>query len=258
MKRVPRARVELVSNDQTAGTSGQIQGTMSRAVIRLLSSITDLYRDTVAAKGAGFVMLADALQAIAASPYPKDALRASAPANRTVKPVTSLVANLDASGPHQKIIELFCAAEPFLDWHQEAVLAAKRGAPDAIAQAFLEGHGYVEIVGPGRLFRSANTRVGLLLMAPSTLYPDHAHPADEVYHVVSGTAEWWQQGDGWIEKPPGTIVHHASGLPHATRTRSELLLAIYCWRGPVEVAEDENAAPKPDRSKGRKTARKST
>lgn len=231
---------------------------MSRAVIRLLSSITDLYRDEVAAKGSGFMMLADALHAIAACPYPKDALRAPPPANRTTRPVTGLVADLPVAGPHREIIERYRAAEPFLDWHQETALATRPDSPEAPTQAFLDGHGYVEIVGPGRLFRSANTRVGVLLMAPSVLYPQHLHPAEEVYHVVSGTAEWWQQGEDWAAKPPGSAVHHTSGLPHATRTTSETLLAIYCWRGPVVVAEDDDgASTKPKKSKGRKTARRS-
>ena len=221
---------------------------MSRAVIRLLSSITDLYRGDVAAAGPGFMMLADALHAIAACPYPREALRAPPPANRVVKPVARLVDGLQPAGPRQDIAECFRAAEPFLDWQQDVAVAAKSGGP-----AFLDGHGHVEVVGPGCLFRSANTRVGLLLMAPSVVYPEHMHPAEEVYHVVSGTAEWWQQGLDWTRMPPGAAVHHPSGLPHATRTSGEPLLAVYCWRGPVEIVEDEEAAAGKKQVKRRKS-----
>ncbi len=225
---------------------------MSRAAIRLLSSITDLYRGDVAAKVPGFMMLADVLHAVAACPYPRDALRAPPPANRTSNPLAALVESLPGSGPRQEIGDLFQAAEPSLDWQRETAIATKSGH-DASVKAFLDGHAYVEIVGPRRLFRSANTRVGLLLMAPSILYPEHSHPAEEVYHVVSGTAEWWQQGEEWAAKPPGAVVHHPSGLPHATRTASEALLAVYCWRGPVEVAADDDEEPgKAKKGKGRK------
>ena len=44
---------------------------MSRAAIRLLSSITDLYRTTIEDGGPGFPMYRDALHAIAACPYPR-------------------------------------------------------------------------------------------------------------------------------------------------------------------------------------------
>ncbi|MEZ5855342.1 MAG: dimethylsulfonioproprionate lyase family protein [Hyphomicrobiaceae bacterium] len=207
---------------------------MSRAAIRLLSSITDLYRTTIDEAGPGFQMLGDALHAIAACPYPREALRAPPPANRSVAPVAALVTGLDAGGPLGPIVEQFQAAEPFLDWHQDTELAEK--TQDT---GFLAGHGMIEIVGPDRLFRSATTRVGLMLLAPNVLYPEHAHVAEEVYHVISGTGAWWQQGEDWTPKPPGSTIHHPSGLAHATRTTSRPMLAVYCWRGPVEVAADE-------------------
>ena len=80
--------------------------------------------------------------------------------------------------------------------------------------------------------------IGFLLLGPHTLYPDHAHAAEEVYHVVSGRASW-RRGDGpWRPEPPGAVVHHAPHVPHAMRTEHEPLLALYCWMGDVATPAD--------------------
>jgi quercetin dioxygenase-like cupin family protein len=47
---------------------------------------------------------------------------------------------------------------------------------------------------------------------------------------VSGTAAW-QGGDGiWRNEPPGAVIVHERNEPHAMRTASEPLLALYVWR----------------------------
>jgi len=96
-------------------------------------------------------------------------------------------------------------------------------------------YGYVELIGPGRPVESTDLLVGLLLLGPEMHYPDHAHPAEEIYHVVAGNAEWWREGEGWRMRPPGSVIHHTPMVRHAMRTSDEPLLALYCWTGNVEV-----------------------
>ena len=94
----------------------------------------------------------------------------------------------------------------------------------------------VEWLGPDRLLHNTEFRVGMLMLGPSTVYPEHHHPAEEVYHVISGHALWSRAGAPWRLEPPGTMIHHAPNVPHATQTRDAPLLALYCWTGAIQTA----------------------
>ncbi|MDG2429008.1 MAG: dimethylsulfonioproprionate lyase family protein [Acidimicrobiales bacterium] len=70
--------------------------------------------------------------------------------------------------------------------------------------------------------------VGLVLQGPNCDYPSHVHKSEEVFWVASGTADW-QRGDDWRVEEPGGVIHHASGVRHATVTRHEPLLMLFAW-----------------------------
>ena len=72
---------------------------------------------------------------------------------------------------------------------------------------------------------------GFLLLGPCTLYPPHAHATEEVYLVLAGTAAWQRDHGPWRDLPPGSAHPPPAHLPHATRTASEPLLALYFWWG---------------------------
>jgi hypothetical protein len=113
-----------------------------------------------------------------------------------------------------------------LRWQQNT---SYRGA------AFLDGYAYCELLGPHGLQYEPDLALGLLLLAPQITYPEHAHPAAEVYAVLAGRA-LWRQGDGiWRERVPGERIRHASMEPHATRTSHEPLLAAYLWQDHLDV-----------------------
>lgn len=115
---------------------------------------------------------------------------------------------------------------PALPWrYGYAPHPSRAGLEDRMAWA--------EIVGPGAPVRHAALCLGFVLFAPRTWYPPHAHPAVELYHVISGTA-LWTAGDVVTPRPPGSFVLHPSGLPHATRTQDAPLLTIYTWTGDVD------------------------
>jgi len=102
---------------------------------------------------------------------------------------------------------------------------------------------FAELAGPDAPFEAARTRIGFTLMAPHTEYPWHAHPAREIYIVVSGRARWSQDHEtDW--RDPGAVIFHAPGVPHAMRTGDEPLLAFYAWRGAIEVPSHYVRAPR--------------
>lgn len=92
--------------------------------------------------------------------------------------------------------------------------------------------GFAELIGPAGPLIAESTRIGLTLMAPETFYPWHAHPAVELYVVISGTARWMTATSD-RELLPGACVRHLSNEPHAMRTQREPLLALYAWSGDI-------------------------
>jgi len=105
--------------------------------------------------------------------------------------------------------------------------------PDNTPPGFLDNYGYLEVVGPDSPLRSATVRFGFLLLGPSTLYPEHAHPADEIY-ISLGPSSWSRDDDGWRELPGSSVIHHPSGCRHAMRTGPSPLAAVYLWSGAIE------------------------
>ena len=136
----------------------------------------------------------------------------------------------------------------------EALAAAREGVPDLAeplsrmapalrwtqgyrdrppSSDFLDRYGYAQFVGPAKvpsLMTSDRLAFGVLLLAPGTLYPAHAHPAEELY-VPLAPARWLRGEEKWRERQAGDLVHHASGMVHATEAGTAPLLALYLWLG---------------------------
>jgi hypothetical protein len=114
-------------------------------------------------------------------------------------------------------------AAPSLAWRQTYSV-------DDVDAGFLDNYGWSEILGATGPLTSERLACGLLLLGPSTHYPRHRHEAEEIYLPLCGTAAW-QQGDAvWRDRAPGTMIHHAAYEPHAMRTGTDALLALYLWR----------------------------
>ncbi len=123
------------------------------------------------------------------------------------------------------------AIAPQCCWRQNANYVR-----DPAMAEFLLCYGYAELVGKAAFHSSDELLCGVMLLGPDTTYPQHRHPAEEVYHVLSGRSEW-QRGDGpWRTVAPGSAIHHPPDLAHAARTGDAPLLALYCWTGKVGVA----------------------
>lgn len=106
-----------------------------------------------------------------------------------------------------------------LPWSKRQGLAA---GPE-----FEPGHANAMIVGPGGIEVRQDVWAGVSLMAPHVTYPDHRHPPEEVYAVLSPGE--WRQGDGaWWEPGIGGILHNSSNIVHAMRSGEHCLLAVWC------------------------------
>jgi quercetin dioxygenase-like cupin family protein len=135
-----------------------------------------------------------------------------------------------ALGPVAEIGRALATLGPSLHWAQNPNYRRQPPHP-----AFLHGYGYAVLAGPAAgpppLLRAERLALGVLILAPCTLYPLHHHPAIEQYVVLSGDGEWWRGPGPWRRHPAGAVVHHSPHVPHAMRAGPRPLLALYLWRG---------------------------
>ena len=119
---------------------------------------------------------------------------------------------------------------PELSW-QRRVNAETQG------ERFYNGHANTIVVGPDGLEQRSDILIGVSLVAPDVWYPEHNHPPEEVY-VVMSEGEWYREEAGWYTPGMGSVVYHQPWITHAMRSGSRPLLAVWClWTG----------ADKPDR-----------
>ena len=83
---------------------------------------------------------------------------------------------------------------------------------------FMDNYAYANVVGTRSLIGGGGYALGVLLLGPGLTYPPHAHPANEVYDIVGGSAGW-RRGDGtWPGRATGSLSQHPAGLVHTQRT----------------------------------------
>ena len=99
----------------------------------------------------------------------------------------------------------------------------------AMGDGYMDNYAYANLVGGRSLLGGGDYALGVLLLGPGLTYPPHGHPAEEIYYIVGGTAEWRRGDEPWTKPAPGSLIDHPPGLVHATRTGSEPLLALYFW-----------------------------
>jgi hypothetical protein len=114
------------------------------------------------------------------------------------------------------------AIEPRFAW-----MVRSSGGPFASAN-WPAGHANATIVGPERgLERRDDVWIGASLLAPLVRYPDHRHPPEEIYLLMTpgrfqhGTSDWFEPGAG------GTL-HNVPNIQHAMASHDVPLLAIWC------------------------------
>lgn len=129
-----------------------------------------------------------------------------------------------AAAPARELAEAFAAIEPRLRWQ-------RRPGAEQVPGNFADGHANATIVGEGGLEARDDVRIGVSLMAPDVQYPDHRHPPEELYAVLS-LGHWRQEARPWHEPGIGGVVYNQPNVIHAMRSTQRPLLAIWClWQG---------------------------
>ena len=99
---------------------------------------------------------------------------------------------------------------------------------------FQANHANTVVVGDDGLELRDDVWIGITLLAPDTRYPDHRHPPEEIYAVLS-PGEWKQNTGPWHSPGFGGVVHNPPNILHAMRSTAMPLLAIWClWTGEPE------------------------
>ena len=136
-----------------------------------------------------------------------------------------------ATTPRERMLAgALASASPHLRWN--VPYGRGEGADDLVtgyATTMLSMPGPPPRSGYQAPFANPNVLVAFTLQAPRVLYPLHRHKAPEVYHVISGEAEWKRDGEPWCLRQPGEWIFHASDQGHAMRTGSEPLLTLVAW-----------------------------
>jgi quercetin dioxygenase-like cupin family protein len=129
------------------------------------------------------------------------------------------------TGPVRALADAFSVIEPRLSWKP-------RPGAEAHGEEFLNGHVNATIVGLDGLEIRGDVRIGVSLMAPHIRYPDHRHPPEEVYVVLS-EGQWRQASDPWHEPGIGGFVYNPPNIVHAMRSSERPLLALwFLWTEP--------------------------
>lgn len=98
-----------------------------------------------------------------------------------------------------------------------------------LGEGFSANYGWAEIIGPNGFFAGDDVLLGLLMLGPDRHYPDHYHPAPELYWPLTSQSFWSRDGKPFAAKAQGEIIWHPSMALHATITKATPLLAVWCW-----------------------------
>lgn len=142
---------------------------------------------------------------------------------------------LDTSHKSSELFnQLLHEINPLINWYPNNIY-------EHPSEAVKRGNYCANLVGKKRdcqhnpfLFHCEDVLVGLFLLGPHNLYPEHKHPAAEMWVVLSGKAKWKRGHEKWVTREPGEYFIHTPNESHAMQTFDEPLLAIWAWTGDLE------------------------
>jgi hypothetical protein len=110
--------------------------------------------------------------------------------------------------------------EPLLGWSRRT--SGLHGSDN-----YVEGHVHGMICGPRGAESRYDVQLGFSVLEPNIRYPDHSHPPEEAYVLL--TAGEFRQKDGdWFDPGIGGGIHNAPGSLHAMRSGAAPFCAIWC------------------------------
>ena len=103
---------------------------------------------------------------------------------------------------------------------------------DKVRPSLAKKYAYCEIVGPQGPVVTPDVILGLVLFAPRTTYPQHAHrEIEESYVAVAGA---WSENDAAVHAPGSLILNRSHHEHRITTGISDPCLLAYAWLGPRE------------------------
>ena len=143
-------------------------------------------------------------------------------------PAASLVApSLELAIPTcRQFLSAFVDAADILHWEQ-----SYKKQDNVVSDDMLAGYGFAEIVGKNGPFVSERVRCGIGLWRPGISYAIHRHKAEEIYHVLAGSALFTVGDEKDVEKQSGETMFVNSGTWHGFRTTEQQVLLFYIWQG---------------------------
>ena len=96
---------------------------------------------------------------------------------------------------------------------------------------------HVELLGPEGIIQSQNIRLGLYGILPNSEYGIRTHPAEEVFIMLAGEAEWLRGKENYQVKAVGEYSYHPSGMRHATKTNHSAFMSVYIWSGNISTKD---------------------
>ncbi|AXK67481.1 dimethylsulfoniopropionate lyase [Burkholderia sp. IDO3] len=128
------------------------------------------------------------------------------------------VARIDAQCA--ELARLIKLLEPTIGWARRT--SGRDGSPN-----YIDGHVNGMICGPGGAESRDDIQLGFSLLMPDVRYPDHGHPPEEAY-VLLTAGEFRQKNGAWFDPGIGGGIHNAPGGLHAMRSGDAPFLAIWC------------------------------
>ena len=147
------------------------------------------------------------------------------PGDDPIRPAAALAGDggLDG-GPHDDLRQALATIAPHAN-------STRTYGDTDISPDFNDRFGSFPLVSQIGPFRSKTTCVYVLYSDRALVYPWHAHPAEEMYFVIAGQAEFHCTGAQAQTLGPGDTVFHASEQPHALTTVDHPILCLVFWRG---------------------------
>ena len=127
------------------------------------------------------------------------------------------------------VLEALHQLEPLCSWFR-----ADRFYPEPKYKKFSENVWGALLAGQeDALFGTEDRYIALIIViGPNTIYPLHAHRIEELYYVLSGSADWSHDGQNWTNLGSGSTFFNYSYQPHAIRTGARPLMAMGLYLPP--------------------------
>lgn len=186
--------------------------TMPSQIDALMASMTDLLR----AKASDVALTEDMIASIRSMAAP---VAAELPMLKLL-PDTQGMAGQETADVTARLIE----AAPHLPWRQTY------DEDDGFDRRFLETYGWTDLASPEGPYTADGFRLMLGYWGQGLVYPDHAHPPEEHYMVLAGSAWFRLNDDAFVRRGPGEVFHVPARAVHSAEMRDEGLLAISIWR----------------------------